>query len=58
MADKDLRHCPHCGAMFIENSTYDTPDRCPRCGHEAAATMHEAAGETEAVMFGEVLEGL
>lgn len=58
MADRDLRHCPFCGRFFIENSTYDAPDRCPQCGQEVTEAMGEPPGEAGAAVFEMIDDGL
>lgn len=33
MADDDIRHCPFCDAIFIEDHRmHADPERCPYCG--------------------------
>jgi len=51
MADKDLRHCPFCGRFFIENTTFDAPDRCPGCRHDLTEAAVELPDDAEAVLF-------
>lgn len=37
MADMDVRYCPACGAVFVEDSQMWTdPQCCPHCGYDLA----------------------
>jgi len=42
MADMDVRRCPACGAIFIEDSRMWTePTRCPHCGYDLIGHVNE-----------------
>lgn len=46
MANGDIRVCPACRTIFIEDDQmYLDPNRCPKCG--ADLTAYEAKGESE-----------
>lgn len=34
MAEGDLRVCPHCHEIHIEDPVLRDPNRCPHCGGE------------------------
>ncbi len=43
--DQDIRICPHCKALYLEDSNmYEDVSRCPHCGKQASK---EEKGETD-----------
>ena len=48
MADDDIRICPACGKIYVEDSFLQLdPDVCPNCGFDLAAYIAERRGEDE-----------